>query len=193
MTLELRAADIVATRSKRWLGRAIRFFTRRIGESKSQVNHVGLIVQGGPIDEAIITESLSKTVRRKLIDGYSGRGAPDVAVFRPIDIIPEEVATVVAKMGDYEGRTYGYFKILTCLLDWCLFEKYVFRRLSRTDKYPMCSWALAHAEAKIKRFFGVHPGAATPDDIWDYCVAHPEKYALVIPLGNLDTFRRSVA
>jgi len=163
---------------------------RRIGEAPTQVNHVGLIVEGGPISDAVIVESLSRTLRRKLVDGYNGKNAPDVAVFRPIDITPEEVAIIVAKAEDYVGRTYGYFKVLTCLADWFLFEKYVFRRLSRTDNFPMCSWLVAHAEAKVNRFFGVDPGAATPDDIWDFCVAHPEKYALVIPLGNLDTFRR---
>ena len=80
------------------------------------------------------------------------------------------------------GKTYGYFKIIMHLLDWLLLGAYVFRRLTTNGNYPICSWLVAHAFAKADKNFGVAPGAANPDDIWDFVEENPDKYEQVHPL-----------
>jgi hypothetical protein len=43
---------------------------------------------------------------------------------------------------------------------------------------------VAHAYSKAGKDFGVDPGAAQPDDIWDFIQDNPEKYELIHPLGS---------
>jgi DNA-binding transcriptional ArsR family regulator len=184
MSEELQPADIFLTRGKIWISRAIRFFTRRIGEKRTKVNHVGLVVEGGSIQQAVVVEALSRVRRHRLIDRYRD-GKTDVAVYRPLNLTEEEVKVVVSKAEEYVGRKYGYFKIFLHFVDWLLQGAYVFRRLDRMDSYPICSWLVAHAYAKIGKHFGVNPGAATPDDIWDFVTSRSKIYQEVRPLGLL--------
>lgn len=187
----LQPADIVCTRSKSKLGGLIRFFTRRIGEPRTKVNHVGIIAVGGTSTNAIIVEALKRVRREWFASAYGGKSAPDVAIFRPLNLTEDERYIVAAKAETYAGRGYGYLKILAHMGDWILQGAYVFRRLVGSDKYPICSWLVAHAYSFIGKTFGVDAGAASPDDIWDFCIANPDKYAVIMPLGNLDEFRRS--
>jgi len=62
---------------------------------------------------------------------------------------------------------------------------YVIRRLGDINDYPICSWLVAQAFAKAGETFGVPPGAADPDDIWDYVTAHRQKYEMLHPLAPL--------
>jgi hypothetical protein len=61
----------------------------------------------------------------------------------------------------------------------------VFRRLADSGKYPICSWLVAHAFSKAGKNFGVEPGAAEPDDIWDFVTTHRDKFACMHPLERL--------
>jgi len=162
--IELLPADVFLTRGSSWLSRAIRFFTRGAGEARTKVNHVGLVVQGGPIDDAVVVEALSTVKQHKLIDKYGG-GRSQVAVYRPVNLAPAELETVVSTARGYVGRKYGFVKILAHLGDWVLQGAYVFRRLAVMDEYPICSWLVAHAFKQAGKSFGVAARAATPDDI----------------------------
>ena len=71
------------------------------------------------------------------------------------------------------------------LMDWGLKGAYVFRRLTHDDNYPICSWVVAYAYDAAGRRFGVDPGAADPDDIWDYVTSHPEEYRQIRDLVPL--------
>ena len=167
------------------MSRLIRFFTRQIGESRTKVNHVGVVVQGGSLRETIVVEALS-TVRRHRLWGRYGPPKRDlVAIYRPLDLSPEQIAKVVGGADAYVGRKYGWFMLVAHLLDWVLQGAYVFRRLAGVDRYPICSWVVAHAYLKAGKAFGVAPGAADPDDIWDYVVAHHTQYACIFPLAPL--------
>ena len=66
----LEPADIFLTRGTGIISRLIRVFSRSIGESRTEVNHVGVVVEGGPIDSAVVIEALSKVKRHKLVDQY---------------------------------------------------------------------------------------------------------------------------
>ncbi len=184
MPVQLQPGDVFMTRGRGLFSRLIRLGTRRIGEGRTRVNHVGLIVVGGTIDEAIAVEALS-TVKRHGFARYRGKST-GVAVYRPNNLTDEELQTIVAAAEGYVGRGYGYLKIAGHFLDWVLQGAYVFRRLTNSDNYPICSWVVAHAFLKAGKDFGVEAGGASPDDIWDFIVEkHPERYDEIVPLGPL--------
>jgi hypothetical protein len=176
--------DIVLTRSGGIVGWAIRLFTRSIGESRTKASHTGIIVESGTVESAVIVEALSKVKRHPLGQRYGGANH-EVAVFRALNLTDADLAGVVAKAETYVGRRYGYLKILAHWLDWVLQGAYVFRRLTNQDRYPICSWVVAYAFAEAGRHFGVEPGAATPDDIWDFVTENPDRYREVVALGRL--------
>jgi len=180
----LEPGDIICTRSKSRLGKLIRFFTRSVGEPRTKVNHVGVIVTDGPWYMVDVTEALQHVVRRNLLTAYGGKSDPDVAIFCPLNLTKEDRITVADTANQYVGRRYGYLKLLTHLGDWLLQGAYVFRRMTG-DKYPICSWLVAHAYAAIGKNFGVDTGEASPDDIWDFCIGNPDKYKCIFPLGRL--------
>lgn len=173
--LQLLPCDVFLTKGSSFVSRAIRFFTRKFGESRTQVNHVGLIVESGSLHSAVAVEALTK-VKRHPLGRYAKQRSTSVAIFRPTNLTDEQAATIVAKAEDYVGREYGWFKIATHLADWALLGAYVFRRLTNDDHYPICSWVVAHAFAAADLHFGVEPGEANPDDIWDFVTANPDKY-----------------
>ena len=179
----LMPGDIVLTRGRGRLSRAIRFFTRRIGESRTKVNHVGIVSGYGPLREAMVVEALH-TVRLHTLPRRYGDGRSDVAVYRAA-LTERERAAIAYSARSYVGRQYGYLKLILHLCDWLLQGAYVFRRLGRMDRYPICSWLVAHCYAKVGRSFGVPPGAASPDDIWDCVTERSHDYTCIRPLGPL--------
>lgn len=173
--VELLPCDVFLTKGSSFVSRAIRFFTRHFGESRTQVNHVGIMVGGGSLHSAIAVEALTK-VKRHPLGRYAKQQATGVAVYRPLNLTADEMAAVAAKAESYVDRPYGWFKIATHLADWALLGAYVFRRMTDDDRYPICSWVVAQAFAAADKDFGVEPGAASPDDIWDFVTANPDKY-----------------
>lgn len=182
--------DIFMTRGESFISKCIRFFTRSFGEKRSKVNHVGIVVQEGVIRQCIIIEARSRTRKIKLISAYGPPNRDKVAIYRPLNLSPDQLNIIVAEAEEQVGKVYGFLKIATHLLDWCLQGAYVFRRLTNSGNYPICSWLVAHAFAKAGKNFGVAPGAANPDDIWDFVVENPDKYQCVRPLESLEEDER---
>ena len=180
--MRLEAGDIFVTKGDSFVSRAIRFFSRTGGESRTQVNHTGVVTVAGNQSTATIVEALT-TVRKRSMSAYSKSLTTEVAVFRPKNISEKDLAKIVASVNSYVGRKYGYLKIAAHFGDWCLGGRYFFRRFVSSDRYPICSWVVAQAYSDAGFTFGVEPGAADPDDIWDYCTAHPDKYEVVHSLG----------
>ncbi len=179
----LHRADIFFTRGSGLVSRLIRFFTRGIGESRTRVNHVGVVVEAGSLDEAVVIEALSRVRRHRLMDQYAGT-RHEVAVYRPRDVSEDGVRVIVAAAEGYEGREYGWLKLILHFLDWVLLGVYLFRRLAG-NRYLICSWLVAHSFRKAGLFFGVEPGEAQPDDIWDFIQESPDRYREVRPLELL--------
>lgn len=180
--LLLQPADIFLVRGKSFLSKAIRFFTRAPGEKPSTVSHVGLITTPGDIRTATAVEALNK-VRRAPFAKHVGE---TVEVYRPTNLKEWEVHRIARVAEQYVGRPYGYLKIITQMIDGgLLFGHYITRRLTNSDIFPICSWLVAHAYLSAGKDFGVHPGAATPDDIEDFVKRNPDKYTCVFPLGTL--------
>ncbi len=181
----LQPADILLTRGRGWLARAIRFFTRSFGEARTKVSHVAVVVEAGPPEEAVIVEALSRVKRHPLWARYGPPADVEVAVFRPLGIDGAQARAVVEAAEGYVGRPYGYLKIAAHLADWALLGVYAFRRLARMDDYPICSWLVAHAFKRAGIEFGTAPGAASPDDIHDWIETHPDRFREILPLGRL--------
>lgn len=183
--VQLEAGDIFLTRGNAFVSRAIRWFTRRVGEDRTKVNHVGIIVEPGTELDAIAVEALT-TVREHSLGRYARKAKTSVAVFRPVGLSGPEIETIVAQARIHVGRKYGYRKVAAHLADWVLQGAYVFRRLTRDGNYPICSWIVAYAFHAVGKNFGVEPGAANPDDIWDFVDRHPEHYLQVRALRPFD-------
>ena len=181
----LNPGDIFFTRGSGLISRAIRLCTRAIGESRTQVNHVGLIVRGGPVAEAWAVEALSRVRQHGLYDRYGPPCTDQVAVYRPVTATPEQIDAITRSAIEYTGRAYGILKIAAHFVDWLLCGAYAARRLTSSDNYPICSWVVAHAYAAAGISLGAAPGAATPDDIWDHVTARPGEFLCVLPLGRL--------
>lgn len=179
----LEPCDIFLVRGTGLVPWLIRFFSRGIGESRTVVNHTGLVVAGGGLKAAEIVEAIRFVRKRRLWAAHAGDDL--VAVYRPLNLTADERATIVSAAESYVGRDYGYLMIVAHLLDWFFFHAYLFRRLIRADNYPICSWVVASAYAKAGKNFGCPPGAAEPDDIWDFVTSNPDKYVLVRPLVTL--------
>lgn len=173
--------DIILTRGNSLLARAIRICSRSWGEARTEVNHSGVVVTSGqPINSprgATVIEAMRKVLWRPLAEHTS-----PIIIFRPMDLTPEQLEAIAERALSYNGRTYGYGKIVLHFLDWCLGGAYLFRRLGRMARYPICSWVVADAYFSVGESFGVSPGQAQPDDIYDYCMEHWEKYRVVHPL-----------
>ncbi len=185
MELQLKPADIFLTRGNSFLSKAIRFFSRTIGESRTKVNHVGMTVDEGSLHDCKVVEALSKVKEHTLWDQYGPLKTDLVAVFRPTNLTLEEISLIVKTAKKQVGRKYGYLKIVAHLLDWILLGAYLFRRLTNDGNYPICSWLVAHAYSKANKDFGCDVGAAEPDDIWDFVIKNPDKYQEIYHLGSI--------
>lgn len=182
--MQLREGDILCTHGTSFISRAIRWFSRTGGESRTMCNHVAIVVNDGTEQDAMIVEALSK-VKYHSVKRYTDDQKTFVAVYRPTNVSEEDLFTIANKAYSYVGASYGYIKIVAHFLDWCLGGRYFFRRFARMEKYPICSWVVADAYAAVGLDFGVPVGQAQPDDIWDYCVTHPERYEVIHPLSPL--------
>jgi len=197
MSILLEPGDIFLTRGCGLLSKAIRYFTRSIGEKRTKVNHVGLVVKKGDFKAAIVVEALCKVIRHKLWSQYGPPKKDCVAVYRATNLTVEEVKDIVAEAEKQVGKKYGFPMIAAHFMDWLLgrmigwlfgwqfSDVYLFRRVIPGNKYPICSWVVADAFAEADKDFGVEIGMATPDDIWDFIQDNPDKYKEIHPLKLL--------
>lgn len=198
MRPELQAGDIVFFSTQHipglggWLSRRIAWFTsRKNSEPPTQATHVGMMR-----DPLRVCEALSRVTIQPLSDRIDGNR---IEIYRPFILLPNTARTsalrgcITSKCDKWKGRQYGYLKIFAQALDGLLGERYIFRRLCRMERWPICSWLVAHAYEKciarirgtlglhdkpgwnVKPFFGVDANAATPDDMHDAC-QNPERF-----------------
>lgn len=185
MKIQLQPADIFLTRGNSLISKAIRFFSRSIGESRTKVNHVGVVVSEGTLQDAVVVEALSTVKKHTLWKQYGPLSGDLVAIYRPLNLTNDEIKIIVAEAEQEVGRKYGYLKIVAHLLDWIFLGIYFFRRFTNNGIYPICSWLVAHAYSKAGKHFGCDPGAAEPDDIWDFVTGNTDKYKEIYPLRSV--------
>lgn len=180
----LQPSDIFFTRGYGLFSRLIRLGEKNPGDLISIINHTGISTESGTLKTANVIEALWKVEHHTLWEQYNGK-RDEVAIFRPLFLNDEEKKIIVNKALDYKGRDYGWLKIVTHAADFFFGGTYLFRRITNDDKYPICSWVVAHAYGKVGYHFGCDPGQANPDDIWDYCINHPNKYQYIFPLNRI--------
>jgi hypothetical protein len=185
MSILLEPGDIFLTRGCGLISKAIRFFTQSIGEKRTKVNHVGLVVKKGDFKAAIVIEALCKVIRHKLWSQYGPPKKDLVAVYRATNLTAEQIKNIVAEAEKQVGKKCGFLMIAAHLKDWLVLGIYFFRRMIPGNKYPICSWVVADAFAEAGKNFGVEIGMATPDDIWDFIQDNPDKYKEIHPLKLL--------
>ena len=185
MDILLEPGDIFLSRGSGFLSKAIRYFTRSIGEKRTKVNHVGIVVEGGDMKTAIVVEALCKVMRHKFWSQYGPPKKDLIAVYRATNLTAEEVKGIVAEAEKHVGKKYGVPMIIAHFLDWLFLGIYLFRRLIPGNKYPICSWVVADAFAEAGKDFDVEVGMATPDDIWDFIQNNSDKYKEIYPLKLL--------
>jgi hypothetical protein len=168
----LKAGDVYVVAGKGWMSNAIRFLTRRVGESKSRASHVGMIVKGSP--DPMVMEALPKGITRREFS----RIGPRHAVYRP-PWNDRQLAITLARAAEDEGKAYGWAKVVSSGLDWFLNDAYLFRRL--TDRggsgldcsFAVWDWTEAAFRMDGQQPFGVNRNCS-PDDIDDYVRKHWE-------------------
>jgi len=126
MDVLLKPGDVFFTRGTGCLSRAIRVCTRSFGEKRSKVNHVGVVVNEGSIQTAMIVEALSKVRMHRLWKRYGTSNKHQVAIYRVKNLKPEQIEIIIAEANEQVGRLYGFGKIITHLLHWLLTGVYVF-------------------------------------------------------------------
>lgn len=179
--MQFKKGDIIATRGNGWLSKAIRFCSKRIGESRTEVNHVGLVTDPGDQCTAKVIEALHRVKHHTLADQYKGKNT-DIYILRPLVIPPTSIDSIVERAKTHVGKKYGYLKIGLHLADWCLLGAYVFRRLGRMKNYPICSWLVDDAYREGAGLdFGVAKSRCQPDDIWDFAWNNQDKYDIIGP------------
>ena len=183
--VNLLPGDVFLTYGAGFFSKLIRFFTRTIGESRTKVNHTGIVVTEGDLENCQVVETLLRVRKHKLWKRYGPFSHDKVAIYRPINLTTPETDTIVEKAVAQVGKRYGIFTVIGHLLDWLLLGAYVFRRILQSKDYPICSWLVAYAFAKAGKDFNVEPGAAQPDDIWDFIQKNPDKYQLIHPLEQI--------
>jgi hypothetical protein len=139
-----------------------------------------------PDKDAIVVEALWKT-RKGTWDGW--KDGTEIRVFRPIPpYTPEELSRFEADANSYVGDTYGYWKLAGFLIK--KITGIDVPSLFFIDTRPICSYLAAKvndAARKIRSYyygmnnhadlwpeFGMEPQAADPDEMCDFCEAHPE-------------------
>ena len=164
----LQTGDVIHVQSRGLLANLVLFFSKADKEEPSWSSHSAMVLR---VDEEIeIIEALWKTVIRP-ITAYKGKKSKLLVCRKPGGIEEEQKQQMVKKAEYYEGKIYGFWEITFHVLDRCLNNSYVFRRLIKDNDYPICSWLVAYVYDKVLGYhFGAMPNEAQPDDLLDHCV-----------------------
>lgn len=165
--------DLLPCRAPTWFGGVIRWAERSRGEAPSWANHMAGISTPGMCLEALWT------VKEHAL---SDLDASQYQIWRHKGLTDEQRQAVAAAALAYKGRSYGPLKLGLHLGDALLSKAfggnpYFFRRLARMDNYPICSWVWACAyDRSLGYRFGMPPEEASPDDMLDYILDHPNEW-----------------
>lgn len=200
------AGDIFLVSGQGFFSKGIKFFTRDKGEKDDQVvTHGGAIVSDGVFETATVVEALGHGVVQRGLAEAIGKQA--FAVYRPLNLEPDDIKVGVAFAISNVKRGYGWLKIGTQVLDWAIpyrdknnHPPYVFRRLTGSPRFPFCTFLVdgfvcSMMANKLRRQmggvimkadiepFGVPQACCDPDTIKDFSDRYPDIYKCVRSLG----------
>lgn len=158
--MDFKPADIILTRGRGPLSKAILYVLRLFQDDPVNFNHVLMVCEGNlgiEADKKIQYVDLNKTFQKAA--GYK--------IIRRIDLTDKQREKIVKKAELCLGQKYGYRRLFRQLLDQ-LFHTNWFTKNLKSKKY-ICSGLIAWAfyvVCKIK-FNGISWRSVEPDDIED--------------------------
>ncbi|MFA5354815.1 MAG: hypothetical protein WC291_11350 [Thermodesulfovibrionales bacterium] len=187
--IHLQPADIILVRGDSIISKIIRWGTRHLGEKRTKVNHAAMMTGFGVIAPSRANGIFIEAARKVWLQDlsvYRLKRNDQIAIYRCKDLTPEERTQIVSAAMDHYGEKYGFIRIIAAFGDYCLLGAYFFRRMVKQNKYPICSWIVAHAYGRVEKNLGAPIGMATPDDIWDYVEENSHThYDCIFPLQSI--------
>lgn len=182
--------DILCYSSKGLIGKAIKYFTRGYRETPTDITHCGIFVNEGGIKNVNIVEAIAGkgVTYRQFFSAYKD-DLSNCFVLKPFNLTHSQRMTITKEAFKYIGSPYGYMKIAVQAVDGTLAKllkkkRIVFaERIFTSEKFPICSFLVAHCYKAVGLDFGLKDDYATPDDIWDFACNNPKLYE-IIRLGN---------
>lgn len=182
----LKPCDVFFTRGVGIISRMIQVLTRSFGESRTMVNHVGLVFEEGPVDTAVILEARNSVNRGTFSEVYRTRDDL-IAVYRPLNLTDEEKNKILSAAETLEGREYSYLKLIAHFLDWCFLGIYLFRRFANDPYYPICSYLVASHFPKQERTLESVQGRQALMTSGIISKPHPQYYSEILSLGKMSS------
>jgi hypothetical protein len=170
-------SDIILIESDGWVGRLIRTVQNLRGKNHtSYVNHVVMATEYDWLDDCAIVDAQPPKVKHNSLGAYAGKL---LAIYRSSEMTTTEREAVAERAMKYVGKPYGGLKILLHLTG--------LQGFSFIDWAPICSWTVARPYEEVMGWrFGSKAKTATPDTIWQYVRAHPEKWTCIRKLSILE-------
>lgn len=171
--LYLKPADLIFVGGESLFSTVVKFFTRRKGEEPTLMHHVA-----GMSSRTVVHEALT-TVKKSFFTEWKKKHSK-YQIWRLKPLTEMQRVRIAGYVIDKEGEVYGAWKLLLHAMDGVLGkingkENYFFRRILRSEKYPICSWLWAYGYfRKMSYTFGSLPNIVSPDDMHDFVKKSPD-------------------
>jgi hypothetical protein len=187
---EFLAGDVILFAGRNDLySRLSRWLMQIAGEGSTYAVHTAQFLDGRRVLEMDVVGRI-KTVddilnKRVQLDTWERRG---FEVWRCKPLTAGERMALTHQALAYRDVRFGGAKFLMHLLDGLVNKVahkdiYLFRRLDRDNRYPVCSGITAATYDRALHYrFGVPPDCADPDHIHDWVKAHPNEWVQVFCL-----------
>jgi hypothetical protein len=163
--------DAVFTRSSSFLGKAIRFW-ERVQTGEAVVNHVG-----GMLDGITISEAVGRVIERPIVEAYADT---PLAVYRSRWLTMEERVAIADEWHKAVGTGYPYWRMVPFMLD-AVTKSYWFTRKLGMRNFRVCSNHYAHGVQAVtgQMLGGIHWVSHTPDTLHDIMRRHTQDWDCV--------------
>ena len=170
----MKAGDIILVRGKGWFAERILAVATEIDNGEpAVVSHVGMFVCERHVVEALFTKGVVTSTYPQSFQGV------EYIIASPLNLTEMERSLVALAALQFSARRYGTYGIALQAMDYLFKTRWFSRTLDLGYDYcSFCSYVVAHAFSDIKKYFGVDPASAMPDDIWDFVVGNPDKYSI---------------
>jgi len=170
------------TQGTSWLSRAIRWVERDKDEAKSWTNHVGLVTFEGYITippdgiGATVSEALWHIKEHSWWQAHGGE-ITSIAVFAPRGVSHAQISRIIGNARTRTGNRYAWWRLPGYLIE--RFTKIKVSKAFFLKDRNVCSnhAALALEAAGIR--FPEPAGQLDPDEMMDYCLAHPDEWDFI--------------
>ena len=144
------------------------------------VSHVGLVieVQAAALDSITIIQALARIEDKTLTESIAD--SRYAYILHALDLTADERKFICASAMSKLGVAYDYLDLVWQAAD-KIFRTDSFTERLHSPRKEICSEFVADDYAKVGRLFGVAPDDAAPADIFNFAIAHPDKFS-VIPL-----------